>query len=115
MKCRTNILTWLWLAVPVVIGILAGCEIGDDDDTSSSGLLIVPVSVSFDSSRSTNILFTASGGALPYTWSVANGSLGSIVSSGTTAIYTSTTNAGRNFVTVVDAKSNTVSATVNQL
>lgn len=115
MKWRTNIPIWLWLAIPIVVGILlVGCE-NDEDGISSSGLQIVPVSVSFDSSVSTNMLFTASGGTPPYTWSVADGSLGSIVSSGTTAIYTSATNAGRNFVTVVDAESNTVSATVNQL
>jgi hypothetical protein len=115
MTSKINIPVWAWLVLPVIVGILAGCEINDDDDSSSNGLVIVPVSVSFNASSPTNILFTASGGVPPYKWNVADNSLGSIVSSGTTAIYTSSTNAGRNFVTVMDAESNTVSATVNQL
>jgi hypothetical protein len=92
--------------------LLTGCE---DDSGGTANLDIVPASVSFPAGTATNILLTALGGSPPYTWSVNDGALGGVVDAGDTAIYTSTTAAGQNFVTVTDTDSNSVSATINQM
>ena len=95
-------------------GIL-GCEDDDDDGSTGTGnLSIAPGSVTLDASVTNTVSFTASGGASNYSWSVKDGSLGSLASSGNTAIYTSKTNQGNNFVTVEDNSNNVATATITQ-
>lgn len=89
------------------IGIV-GCESDDDDD----GLEISPTSVNI--TGATNVAFSASGGAGPYSWSVDDAALGTVVGADDTAIYSSSGAAGQNFVIVTDSQSNSVSATVTQ-
>ena len=95
----------------VCVFLLPGCE---DDDDASSALAIAPASVRIASSASTNVVFRASGGTAPYTWQVDDGTLGSLVSSANTAIYTSVPVAGRNYVTVMDVNTNAMTATIIQ-
>ena len=108
------ILTGL-VAAALSVCLLTGCESSDDDDGSGTGgLKISPNSASFASSNATSILFTSSGGTPDYSWSVDDAALGSVSASGDSAIYTSTTNTGVNFLMVTDAASNAVSATITQ-
>jgi len=100
------------LSLSAVFLFILGCEIDDDDDTSS--LRISPASASFNSISVTNIVFTASDGTPDYAWSVYDTSLGTIVAGGNTAIYSSKTKSGQNFVTVTDAQTNAFTATVIQ-
>ena len=57
---------------------------------------------------------TASGGSSNYSWTVKDSSLGALASSGSTAIYTSETNQGINYVTVTDSSNNVATATITQ-
>lgn len=112
MKERTLCATAYLSLIVCILIMAAGCE------TSSSGndsdLKISPASVSFTAGTETNIVFSATGGTATYSWNISDSSLGTITVSGGTAIYTSTTNQGQNFVTLTDAVSNSVAAVVNQ-
>jgi hypothetical protein len=116
-------LGWLSMGLVLLAAIfgLWGCEDSTDDTSSSSGdstastLTVSPVAATFSASVVTTITFTASGGTASYTWSRDKTNLGSLVSAAETAIYTSTTSKGTNFITVTDAASNTVSAVVIQM
>ena len=94
--------------------VLVGCESDDDDETTSADLAIDPSSITLDVSSTATVTFTASGGATGYVWSVKDTCLGSLADSGDTAVYTSTTNTGNNYVTVTDASNNVVTATIVQ-
>lgn len=96
------------LTVAAMLGPI-GCE-----DETTGELDLTPLSVRLRAAPVTNVSFVASGGDMPYTWTVENPSIGSLVSVGETAIYTSSAVTGRNFVTVMDAESNAVSATITQ-
>ncbi|MFC1497700.1 hypothetical protein ACFLS1_04385 [Verrucomicrobiota bacterium] len=113
LLCWMSVFVWLLAATSALV--FTGCEKDDDDDDSASsgGLSITPASASLVATNTSTVTFTANGGTTPYAWNV-NNSLGSLVSSGNTAIYTATTNAGTNFVTVTDAATNAVTATVTQ-
>lgn len=94
---------------------IVGCEDDDDDTTAGTGgLAISPGSVTLDATKTNTVSFAASGGASNYSWTVKDGALGSLASSGDTAVYTSTTNQGNNFVTVEDASNNVATATIVQ-
>ena len=101
--------------VGAVTMLFLGCESNDDNSSSSTTLAISPASIQFSAAQVTTVTFEVSGGTPAYSWSVNNTNLGWIVSSGDTAIYTSRTNAGQNFVVAQDANSNVISATVVQL
>ncbi len=108
---------WHRVILPVAVATLVlliptGCE--DDDDDGESIPSISPVSVKIDATNSHDLVFTARGGTPDYEWKVMNTSLGTLVSAQETAIYTSKPVAGQNIVTVTDARSNAVSATVTQ-
>ena len=111
--CWMSVLVWLFAATAAVV--FTGCEKDDDDDSASSGgLSITPASASLVATNTSTATFTASGGTPPYTWHLHNSCLGSIVSSGDTAIYTATAGTGTNFVTLTDSATNSVTATVTQ-
>jgi len=94
---------------------MLGCEVDDESSSSSaSSLKIAPTSVRFSAASVTNITFTASGGTTSYTWRVSDATLGTVLSSGAYAVYTSKTNSGMNFLTVTDSGTNSVSATITQ-
>ncbi|MDP6526023.1 MAG: hypothetical protein QGI24_03315 [Kiritimatiellia bacterium] len=101
----------------VIIGFLAvaGCESSGGGGSSSGSLAISPTSVSIGALVSTNVIFTASGGTPPYNWDVDDPALGSVAGADDTAIYTSAAASGQNFVTLSDAASNSVAATVDQI
>ncbi len=101
----------LIVATLLCIAILAGCETSSSD---SPNLDISPGSASIPAGTTTNIVFEAINGVPSFSWKVSDNSLGSVTASGPTAIYSSTTNAGQNFVTVTDAESNSVAAVVSQ-
>ena len=103
----------LAIALTTLTGIV-GCEDDDDDSSSTADLSIAPKSVKLDATKTNTVSFTASGGASNYSWSVKDSSLGSLAASGSTAVYTSTTNKGNNFVTVEDKSNNVASATIVQ-
>jgi len=107
------------LMIAITLGLvsivgLVGCESDDDDTPSPTDLVITPAEISFPSDTITNVLFTVSNGNGNYTWTVDTPSLGSLVSSGTSAIYTSTTNSGINYIHVTDSSNNTATATIDQ-
>lgn len=113
MKKLSLSIPGLVLAVSIMAIGLAGCG-GDSDDDGGSGVVqISPDSLRF-AAGVTNVVFSAAGGTAPYTWTVSDGTLGSVVGANETAIYTSTTNVGRNFVTVTDSQTNSTSATIDQ-
>jgi hypothetical protein len=118
----------LGLACAIGVAVLClgnGCESDEDesaDDTalptlvSTNDLQISPASVTLSAGLVTNVEFAAFGGTSNYTWSVNDATLGSVATvSNASAIYTSTTNSGVNFVIVTDSDSNAVAATVTQL
>lgn len=115
-----GLLSCLFLAASgLCIIVMTGCE--DDDEvtppTSTTGVLSVsPSYASFSASSPTTLVFTASGGSSGgYTWSIDDISLGSITSTLSQAIYTSTTNTGRNFLTLSDSSNQVLTATIDQL
>jgi hypothetical protein len=94
---------------------IVGCE--DDDDDSSTGtgdLSVSPGSVTLDASVTNTVTFTAAGGASNYSWSVKDSSLGTLTAADDTAIYTSKTNQGNNYVTVTDDSNDVATATITQ-
>lgn len=101
------------LLIVLVIGIFAmtGCE-SDSDSSSSGGFSIRPSAVTIPAGVETNIAFSVVGGTPPYRWSVTDLSLGTITPSGANAIYSSTTNAGENFVVVIDKNNSSITALV---
>ena len=104
----------LIIATATLTGI-TGCEGDDDDDTTSTTeLSISPSSETLDATQTNTITFTASGGASNYSWTVNDTSLGTLADSDDTAIYTSTTNTGVNYVTVTDDSNAVATATITQ-
>lgn len=97
--------------------VMVGCESDDDDSdsTAGSGLTVTPGSVTIAALTVSNILFTAANGIGTYTWTLDSAALGSLVVSGNSAMYSSTTNAGLNYVHVTDSSNNTATASVNHL
>lgn len=100
-------------AILLTLTGIVGCE-DDDDDPGKAGLTVKPASVTLDATKTNTVTFTASGGASNYSWSVKDSALGSLTDSGSTAIYTSKTNQGNNYVTVTDSSNNVATATVVQ-
>jgi len=105
----------LGLSLVSIIGF-TGCESSSDDNGSSAAadLGVFPSSITIVAATATNIQFNATGGSSNYSWRVDKANLGSIVSQGSTAIYTSTTNTGVNFLTVTDTATNSVTASITQ-
>ena len=104
----------LIIATATLTGI-TGCESDNDDDTpTTTGLSIDPSAETLDATITNTITFTASGGAEGYSWSVKDSALGTLADSNDTAIYTSTTNTGVNYVTVTDNSNNVATATITQ-
>lgn len=112
MKKRAIFGTGLAIAVAMSCLLITACD-DDDDDTTSGALSISPVSITIPAGVSTNLLITTSGGTSPYTWSVSDSRYGTLVASGSQAIYASTTLAGRNYVTVTDSLTNSATATID--
>jgi len=102
------------LATMILISGIIGCELKNGDDADGGSLTVTPVSATLNASIVTNVSLVASGGTSPYSWSVEDRSLGTVVSSGSTATYTGYALTGLNFVVVTDASSNSVSATITQ-
>ena len=105
------------LMIVAAVGLLlAGCE---NTSTVSDVLTVTPASATVTNAGAT-VMFTVNATTnstlvLPLTWSVANQSLGTILSSGAlTAIYESTGAQGNNTITVRDRANNTGIALVNQ-
>jgi hypothetical protein len=96
--------------------VIIGCESSDknDDGTPLSTMSISPSDVTFKATLVTNVLFTVGNGYGPFSWTMDAPSLGSLVASGESAIYTSTTNTGINYIHVTDSSNNTVTAAVKQ-
>jgi len=95
--------------------VFTGCESSDDDNsTAPSGMTISPSAVTVKTPAITNILFAVSNNMGACAWTIDSAVLGSIVASGSSAIYTSTTNAGINYIHVTDSSNNTVTASVTQ-
>lgn len=111
-KTRLTAVSLLW-GVCLVLGLIAmnGCE---DDDGGSSALKLSPTFAMLDADMGTNVVFSVRGGRTPYVWTVNDEELGTLVSAGDTAIYTSEPAEGQNFVTVTDKRSNAVTATITQ-
>ncbi len=109
--------TFLKLRWPLLLAMLAGmllvqaCEESSDDVSLPR---ITPTSVKLSAAISDQIVFTVEGGKPAYTWQVSQQGLGFIVAAENTAIYTSFAKSGQNFITVTDANSNAVTATVTQ-
>jgi len=90
------------------------CENNSDDETATSGALTLsPTSVVIPAGSTTNLVFTVSGGTSPYVWAVNSSAFGTLVASGSQATYSSTILAGRNYVTVTDSTTNSVSASID--
>ncbi len=111
---------WFSAGVAIVMAAMAtwvwtGC----DDASGTSGVYIDPPSVVLGGSASNGnaVVFTASasGLALPLEWSVANSSLGSIISvAGSNATYKANSAKGENIVHVKDQYGNEGAAVVTQ-
>lgn len=106
--------------------ILAGCEddpgsVPENQDPrspgsaaasfNSSGLGIMPGSISIDASISGSVQFEALNGSPPYSWRVSRSDLGTINNAG---LYTSKPIAGNNTITVTDSRNISVQATAFQ-
>jgi len=98
--------------------VLSGCETsstdtGDVTPATSSTVTVVPTSIELSTATITSTKFTARGGDSNYTWSISDTNLGTLyTSTGATAIYQNTTNAGANVLLVTDTTSNSASATI---
>ncbi|MEI8141105.1 MAG: Ig-like domain-containing protein [bacterium] len=80
--------------------------------SSSAPMTIAPTLVTV--APGSSVTFTGSGGALSYTWTVSNSSLGSITgASGSGATYSASA-PGTNTITCTDSDGNRVTATVYQ-
>lgn len=95
----------------------SACEENDDEDENQevSIPVITPNSVQLPATNENDVVFTVTGGTPDYSWTVLNPDLGSLTEANTTAIYKSKAVAGQNIITVMDANSNGVSATITQL
>lgn len=95
--------------------VMIGCESNDDDSDSTAGsdLTVTPSSATIAALAVSNVLFTAANGIGTYTWTIDSAALGTLTISGNTAIYTSTTNVGINYIHVVDSSNNTATASIN--
>jgi hypothetical protein len=98
------------IALSSFLLVIAGCGSSDD----SPDLAITPASATVNAASPSNIAFTASGGTTPYTWSVSDSSVGSIVGDETNAVYTPYGLTGLNGVVVTDANTNTITAYITQ-
>lgn len=115
-----RIVKWIGMAFVLTVmamGVWSGCEQAE----GVNGLSVSPSSVTIggSSSNASTVAFTASVSgplALPLEWSVANASLGWIVSqSGSNAVYKANSGAkGENIITVSDQYGNEGSAVVKQ-
>lgn len=109
-------LRWIYLPLAVALMLVtASCEDDDDEDENESFPVISPSSVRLTAAEEGEVIFTVRAGTPEYTWTLLDASLGALVDAGTTAIYKSAPVAGVNIVTVTDARSNAVSATITQL
>jgi hypothetical protein len=97
--------------------VFMACESGTSDDTdttaTSGALTISPTSAVIPAGVTTSVVFYVSGGTSPYAWAVNSSSYGTLVASGSQATYSSTLLAGRNYITVTDSSTNSVTATVD--
>lgn len=105
-----------WLSAVMAAALLVACAGCEDSSHDSESLpSISPASVKISAAESHGLVFKVKGGTPAYAWTVANPALGTVVSAGDTAIYTSALAPGQNFVTVTDLRSNAVTATITQL
>jgi hypothetical protein len=92
--------------------LAVGCELNDN---STADVTIYPTAVTLSSASIGVVTFTATGGNIPYTWSLSDNTLGTVyISTNATALYQSTTNAGVNTLTVRDSSGNSAFATITQ-
>ena len=95
-------------AIAVVLMLLvAGCSLDD-----GNALEISPSSVQVSADTVTNVVFTSTNGAPPYTWTMINYNWGSLSSSGTVATFTTVAVPGQNSIQVKDADGNLARAFV---
>ena len=100
------------IATCLLAVLTAGCELNDD---SPADVTIYPAAVTLSAANISVVTFTATGGNIPYTWSLSDNTLGMVyTSTNTSALYQSVTNAGINTLTVRDSSGNSVSATITQ-
>lgn len=107
MTCKPvrKMLVWRLVALAssgVALLALAGCNLND----GGNALEIDPASVQVSSAEVTNVVFTATNGVPPYTWSLINYNWGTLVSSGTVATFTTVAVNGQNSIQVKDADGN---------
>ena len=95
----------------------------DDGNTASASispgvvgvLLTINPTTAKVTASSPSVSFTASGGTGVYTWSVVNPDVGTVISSGASAVYSAVTNIlGANLVMVTDDGGHTASASITQ-
>ena len=86
----------------LVVLALAGCSLND----GGNALEIDPSSVQVSAAEVTNVVFTATNGVPPYTWSLINYNWGTLVSSGTVATFTTVAVNGQNSIQVKDSEGN---------
>ena len=91
-----------------VLLAIAGCSLNDD----GNALEIEPSSVQVNAATVTNVVFTATNGVPPYTWTLINYNWGSLVSSGAVATFTTVAANGQNSIQVKDADGNLARAFV---
>lgn len=103
---------WLRIGAGCVwAGLLAGCDSGDESETS---LTLSPSAVYLAAGKVSVVTFTAAGGDGEYAWSLGETNLGEIYLADETAIYKSTTNAGINTISVSDGNGEVASAEITQ-
>jgi len=118
MKRIVLIGTLLVGAVAVVALVVTGCE--TNSDAAAEGVLTIQPTIAVVTSNSPSASFTASGGTAVYAWSVVNPNIGTVTSSGASAVYSAlrlSNNVlvlGENFVVVSDDGGNTASARITQ-
>ena len=113
MKCARVWRMGAWCLAAVVSAgtvLLAGtgCSLND----GGNALEIDPSSVQVSAATVTNVVFTATNGVPPYTWTLINYNWGSLVSSGAVATFTTVAVNGQNSIQVKDADGNLARAFV---
>ena len=117
MKRKGLIGMFLAGLLAAVAFVVAGCE--ESSDVPDGVLTIAPKN-GVVTTNSPSAAFTASGGTGIYTWSVVDPGIGTVQSSGNSAVYSArrlTNNVlvlGPNFVVVTDDDGNTASASISQ-
>jgi hypothetical protein len=102
------------IATCILSILTVGCEL-NSNSTATADVIIYPTSVTLSAVNIGVVTFAASGGNIPYTWSLSDNTLGTVyTSTNATVLYQSTTNVGINTLTVRDSSDNSAIATITQ-